>query len=493
MNLSSTSITKNTIYNLLGFGVPMLVAFIIIPMLIKGLGIERFGVLNLAWVVIGYFSFFDFGIGKSLTKLVAEKIGQSDSYQIPGFFWTSFFLMLGISLLLAVVLAFFVPSIVNSINISKELQSESLNTFYILVFSIPIVATTAGLRGVLEAYQKFGIINIIRIFLGIFTFLVPLACLVFTKSLFWIVLFLVLIRIVIWFVYLNLCFNVNNDIKKNLRIETALIHPVFKFSIWITLANFIGPLINNIDRFLIGIIISAEAVAYYATPYEVVARLLLIPSALVAVLFPIFSASFFHDPDISKKLFYKGIKYIFIILYPIVFLIVAFSFQGLNLWLGLKFAKEGSVIFQILAIGILLNGISYIPFNFFQGVGKPNIPAILNLIELPFYLILMWFSIKKWGINGAAYVWILRIIIDTAIIFYIANIKFDIKFESRNSIYSFLLALVCLIIPLLFNNIYFNIFYSIIYLPIFIIIVWKYFISSEEKSFFFTKIKWKTA
>ena len=387
---SGTSITKNTVYNLIGFGVPMLIAVAVIPLLIKGMGTERFGLLNLSWIVIGYFSFFDFGIGKSLTKIIAEKIGKDDSNQIPDFFWTSFFLMFAISLLLVIILLFFVPSIVKSINISKELYTESLKTFYLLVFSIPLVTTTAGLRGVLEAYQKFGTINIIRTFLGLFTFLGPLICLIFTNSLFWIILFLVAIRVVILFLYLSLCFKVDHTIKRSPRINLKLVKPVFKFSMWITIANLVSPLITNIDRFLIGILISATAVAYYGTPYEVVTKLLLIPSALVAVLFPVFSASFLQNPDISKKLFYTGVKYIFIILYPVIFLIVAFSYQGLNLWLGVEFAKESSLIMQILAIGILFNSVAYIPFNYFQGVGKPNIPAIINLIEFPFYLLIMW-------------------------------------------------------------------------------------------------------
>ena len=70
---SGRTVAKNTIYNLFGYGVPLIVAVVLIPPLIKGLGEERFGILNLAWVVIGYSSFFDFGIGRSLTKIIAEK------------------------------------------------------------------------------------------------------------------------------------------------------------------------------------------------------------------------------------------------------------------------------------------------------------------------------------------------------------------------------------------------------------------------------------
>ncbi len=83
---------------------------------------RRFGILSLAWVVIGYFSFFDFGIGKALTKIIAEKIRTEKTEEIPRYFWTAFFLMLAISLIGAVVLLFFISTIVYKIfTISESL------------------------------------------------------------------------------------------------------------------------------------------------------------------------------------------------------------------------------------------------------------------------------------------------------------------------------------------------------------------------------------
>ena len=52
-------LTTNVVKNLLGQVLPLLVALISIPMLIKDMGTERFGVLTIAWIVTGYFSIFD--------------------------------------------------------------------------------------------------------------------------------------------------------------------------------------------------------------------------------------------------------------------------------------------------------------------------------------------------------------------------------------------------------------------------------------------------
>ena len=109
---------------------PLLFAIVLIPPLIKGLGDERFGILTLAWIVIGYFSFFDFGIARSLTKIIAEKIGLNQSEEIPGIFWTSFFLIICISLIATIGLVLLNHYLVYHLfNISKDLQKEVLQAF----------------------------------------------------------------------------------------------------------------------------------------------------------------------------------------------------------------------------------------------------------------------------------------------------------------------------------------------------------------------------
>jgi len=489
INFSGSSIAKNTFYNLLGNIIPSLFALVFIPLLIKGLGTERFGILTIAWMIIGYFSFFDFGIGKGLTKIIAEKIGSNQTDQISKIFWTSLFLMVSVSLLASIIISFFVPSLVNIFNISKNLRQETTSIFYILAIAIPIVTTMAGLRGLLEAHQKFVIINVMRGFLGIFTFLGPLLVLIITNSLFWIIVFLVFIRIVMWILYLLQCLKVQKRIRNEIKIDFKSITPVLKFSIWITLGNIITPIILYSDRFLIGALISVVAITYYVTPYELVTRLMMIPVALTGVLFPIFSASFISNPDTTKKIFFSGVKFVFLTMYPFILLIITFSYEGMELWLGKEFAINSSFILQLLAVGILMNSLSLIPNNFFQGIGKPKIPTLINLIEFPFYILIMWFSIKINGIKGAALAFMIMASID-ATIMYIAAYKMSmIKLSSKFNILSFVFMMILLIIPFLISGVLFKIIFIVGFLLIFIIVTWKYFFTHEEKLFFVQNIK----
>src|SRR5260370_17788980 len=86
---SGRLLARNTVWNLIGYGAPMAVAVFCIPILIRGLGKERFGVLTLAWALIGYASLFDLGLGRALTQLVARKFGGRGEREIPSLACTS--------------------------------------------------------------------------------------------------------------------------------------------------------------------------------------------------------------------------------------------------------------------------------------------------------------------------------------------------------------------------------------------------------------------
>ena len=80
---SGRLLAKNTVWNLVGGGAPMIVAVFCIPILIRGLGTSRFGVLTLAWALIGYASLFDLGLGRALTQMVAKKLGAGEDREFP--------------------------------------------------------------------------------------------------------------------------------------------------------------------------------------------------------------------------------------------------------------------------------------------------------------------------------------------------------------------------------------------------------------------------
>jgi len=303
-------LVRNTIINLFGRAAPLIVAILVIPILIKGMGVERFGILSLAWMLVGYFGLFDFGIGRALTKMVAERLtGAGNSEEIPPLVWTSLLIMLVLGTLGALLIALLSPWLVHTVlNIPETLQGESLRAFYLIAFSVPIVIATAGLRGVLEAKQRFGAINLVSVGIGSFMYLGPALALSVSNRLPVIVGVLVVVRLLVFLAHLFLCLRILPALRRFVVVNREMMRPLLHFGGWLTVSNILSPLMDKLDRFLIGSLISVSAVAYYVTPYEVVTKFWIIPSAIAAVMFPAFSMSFAEDRNRTAMLFSRALN-----------------------------------------------------------------------------------------------------------------------------------------------------------------------------------------
>ena len=82
-------LARNTVLNFIGQVLPGLTALVLVPYTVHGLGVARFGVLSLAWILIGYLSLFDLGLGRATIRFVADAVGREEGHQIPRVVWTS--------------------------------------------------------------------------------------------------------------------------------------------------------------------------------------------------------------------------------------------------------------------------------------------------------------------------------------------------------------------------------------------------------------------
>jgi O-antigen/teichoic acid export membrane protein len=410
-------LARNAVWNVAGSGLPMLVGLISIPILIRAMGTNRFGILTLAWALIGYTSLFDLGLGRALTKVVAEKVGTSDRGQIPELFWGSMFLLAGLALLAAALIVGLTPWLVQTLHMPSSLHDEARGCFYLLGICTPFVIVAAGLRGMLEALQRFDLVNAVRIPSGAFMYAGPLLVLPFSHGLPAVVAVLVLGRAAVCLVQLVLCFRVMPDLRRVVRPRARVLRPLVHMGSWLTLSNIISPIMANLDRFIIGVMLSVGAAAFYVVPCEVITRLLVLPIAIVAVLFPAFSASFAADPRRTARLFGSSLKYVFLILFPVLLVALVFAREGLTLWLGPTFAANSFQVLQWLAVGALLNGLAMIPLTLIQGIGRADLAAKLHVLELPFYLFAAYFLIHWYGLVGAAMAWTARVAFDAAGLF----------------------------------------------------------------------------
>src|SRR2546427_1851628 len=153
-------LARNTLLNLFGQGLPLIIGVLTMPRVVGRLGPERYGVLAMALVVLGYFGLFDLGLGRAATRFVASALSSGSEEKVPAIAWTAVMVQAGLGLLGGVVLITATPLLVERVlNIPPNLIDEARSSFHVLAFSIPAVLVSGSLRGVLEAAQRFDLLN----------------------------------------------------------------------------------------------------------------------------------------------------------------------------------------------------------------------------------------------------------------------------------------------------------------------------------------------
>lgn len=414
-------LARNSAFNFLGLATPAVVAVLTIPYLVGRLGTDRFGVLTLAWAIVGYMSFLDLGLGRALTKVVAEKLGNREEQVIPNLVVSSLGIMVMFGLAGMALFALVTPWLVHSVlHVPDDLKRETQVAFYVLALTIPIVIVTSGLVGVLQAHQRFGFINIVRGCVGAMTFVGPFVAAVFSANLIPVVIVLACVRVLAFLAYFTRCFALVGRFQ-GFFPGFRRIAPLLRFGGWITLSNIIGNLMVYWDRFLIGALLPLAALTYYVTPYEIVIRFSILPAAIVSTLFPAFSTTFSRNAPRTAFLLLRACKYAFFLMFPLALLIVVFARESLALWMGPDFAEHSAVVLQWLAIGLFANTLTQIPFAMIQGAGRPDLTVRFHVAQLGPYLLVMWILIRHLGIHGVAIAWTARILIDMVGIFWMAT------------------------------------------------------------------------
>ena len=419
------SLRRNTLWNLAGTGLPFLLGAVTIPYLLKKIGVEAFGILTLVWALIGYFSLFDFGLGRALTQQVASTRSVGHFSQLPSLVKTGIWFTAVTGVVGGIILAVVANELVTHwLNVSTELQPSTYLALLVAAVGIPMTTITTGLRGILEAYEDFKTVNLLRMGLGAANFGLPaLSVMIVGDSLVYMVASLIAARLVAllahaWLVQQRLPVGwISAQVSKhNLR-------SLLSFGAWMTVSNIVSPLMVTADRFIISAVLGASVVAYYTVPFEVLVRVLVLPGALTAVMFPRFAAVMTNDWPEAKRLYRRCLWVVTAVLLPICLTIAVGSKWAMALWLGQNFAEHSSAVVSVMAMGLVLNGMAHVPFAAIQAAGDARTTALIHLLELAIYAPVLLVSIKAYGLIGAAIAWNVRVTIDLAILLMYAKRK----------------------------------------------------------------------
>ncbi|WP_291524695.1 flippase [Acidithiobacillus sp.] len=419
------SIGRHTLYNILGGIAPLGVSLVTVPIYLHAIGEARYGVLAIVWLFTGYFGVFDMGLARASAYHLARQHDEAPAVRSTTF-WTALWLNLSFGLLGAAVLyAVAQPVFAHFFHMPEALRRNVLVSLPWIAAALPLGTLGGVLVGALQARERFGFLNLNGVLNSMLTQIVPLIVAVFiSPELTWLIPAIVLARaseLVLLFagVWRFL------PIVPSVLFDRTRARALFTYGGWISISNIVGPVLVTFDRMLIGALLSVQAVTYYTVPYNLVTRMTIIPGALVTSLFPRFSRAESGD---GGRLAERSLIMLMAVMTILTVVGMAILPLFLRYWISPEFSQHGAAVGMILLAGVWINGLAYIPYGLLQGQGRPDITAKLHLIELPFFLLILWGGIHWLGLAGAALAWSLRVAADALLLFYFARLLSTLRY-----------------------------------------------------------------
>lgn len=415
------ALARNAAYNLVGQALPLAVGLVAIPFAARYLGTERFGVLGLVWALIGSFGLLDLGLGRATTKYVATALARNEHVTLGPVAALSVLVQTVLGLLGAAVLALLTPWLVErALSVPTALQSEVRACFLVVALSIPLVSFSTSLRAILEAALRFDIVNLVRTPMAALMFAVPAIVAAAGGGLVAITVVLLVVRLLAVLAWAQAIRRVLPGVHWAPRPSWQSFRPLAVYGAWTAISNAIAPALAYLERFLLASFAGIAALGYYTAPAEAVMRLLIVPGALAGALFPAISATDVEGAAAkgasAERLALTSLRYLAAILAPIALLLIVLAHPLLRIWLGPEYAAQGGGAFAILAAGVFINGLAFVPTAYLYGRGRPDVPAKFHVGELLLYGLAGWLLIRNFGITGAALAWTLRVTVDAALL-----------------------------------------------------------------------------
>lgn len=409
----------------------MIAALAAVPFLLHYLGQERLGILSLVWVIVGYFSFLDMGLGRAVTVAVASfRTGRaSDRVNELHVVGTATVLLACVGCVMVVLMSVGITGWGVPVRLSSpEFLHEVKLALLWMLPSLPLLLVSSALRGHLEGVGAFRALNLLRVPTGVMLVAGPCLTALYSPNLVWACVSILLVRVVHVLVLLHL---VAQEMQSGFfRFLQALagassvlwLRQLLLFGGWVTVSNIVGPLIVYVDRFVIGGVLAASAVVFYAVPFDVVSRLPVLVASLCSVLLPELVRLAGNNPKQSENTYMvrhlvrrSSMLSAWVVAAVVVLGWVAAPW-ALRLWLGSAFEVQAALITQLLLLAFGVNSLAQIPFTALQAAGHVRSIALLHVAELLPYGAALYLAISWLGIEGAAWACLLRSVIDYAVL-----------------------------------------------------------------------------
>jgi O-antigen/teichoic acid export membrane protein len=296
----------NSLHNLAGIIVRIATSIISIPLLIRLLGLENYGIWVLGSTIVQSCIIADFGFSTATTVFLAKDIDQKDGKSIS----ETLLITCGGTLILALCAATILYTSSCSIAsqfVNLESDQQILLSHIISIGCIAVISNlvSQSLTGVANAYYRYDLTSRINILQSILLNIGQIVIAWAGGSAFNIMQFYALISVIL--LSLNVCISrkLLKSVKLSITLNPSKTSEILKysFSIWITALG--GVLFARGDKLIVGFFLDSKTLGMYSSIVEISGSIYSFSAIPIQPLIPEIS-SYFSKTKIEKNKLLKS-------------------------------------------------------------------------------------------------------------------------------------------------------------------------------------------
>lgn len=409
---TTPSVRSNIIANFAGKAWAGIFSLAFVPLYIKLMGVEVYGLLGIFMSLSALLSLLDMGLSttlsRELSRLSAAENSAQESRNLVRTFEVVYW---GIAILIGIAVVALAPLItnywINSTSVSSKTVEQALIIMGIsIAFQWPGAIYSGGLMGL----QRQVVLNVIRSVtvtvqhggaVLVLLFISPSILLFFLWQAF--VGLLATIALAVW-LWKSL-----PVAGRQAMFDKGLLVKNWRFATGMTGISLVTILLTQLDKIILSKMLTLEIFGYYMLALNVANALHNLVSPVFSALFPKFTqlATAGEEAKLAK-LYHKGCRLLSALLLPAAITIAIFAKDILSIWLGNPLAVQNAhQILTLLMIGTALNAVMTLPYALQLAYGWTRLAIYKNIIAVALLVPLMIWMVQMYQGIGAAWVWII--------------------------------------------------------------------------------------
>ena len=402
---------RNVIANLFGGAWSALLAMLFVPVYLRFLGVEAFGLVGILTALQAVFGLLDFGLGATFNREMARlSTSGSDGTRERELVRTFEAVYWSLAAVAAAVIAVFAGTIagrwVHAQHLSPQAITRSIMFMGVIVASqFPFALYQAGLLG----RQRQVRMNVITVSLttvrtlGAVLLIWRVAAsieLFFAWQAFIMLVQVAVTAAALW-----------RDLPRGgekPRIRAALLRNLWAFSAALGGNAILGVILTHTDKMLLSGMLPLAQFGYYTLAGSIAAVLWYAINPVATAFYPRFT-EILHGGDERRVIdtYHRACQIMAVLLLPISATVAAFSHQLIFVWTrNAEVAQATAVTAALLVAGTTLNGLANLPILLGVAAGFPLIITFTNLIAVAVIVPAIFFATLHFGMTGAAGVWV---------------------------------------------------------------------------------------